>query len=126
MHNDIMAAGSKDHPLMIATWRYAQWRSHFLRYVDRKSNMKEPKKCILNGPYVMTRILVPAKLSIETDPRVPKHIVQETYENTLSKNRAYIDAKAEAIHMNLSGIRDEIYSTVDACKTTKEMWTAIE
>nr|GFC22283.1 hypothetical protein [Tanacetum cinerariifolium] len=30
------------------------------------------------------------------------------------------------IHLILSGIRDEIYSTVDACKTAQEMWKAIE
>ncbi|GKC13203.1 ribonuclease H-like domain-containing protein [Tanacetum coccineum] len=44
----------------------------------------------------------------------------------LLKKHAYIDAKAEAVHMILSGIRDEIYSTVDACTTAKEMWIAIE
>nr|GEZ76339.1 hypothetical protein [Tanacetum cinerariifolium] len=32
----------------------------------------------------------------------------------------------EAIHLILTGIRDEIYSTVDACQTTQEMWEAIE
>ncbi|GJV80337.1 integrase, catalytic region, zinc finger, CCHC-type containing protein [Tanacetum coccineum] len=126
MHNDIMAAGSKDHPPMLATWRYAQWQSRFLIYVDTKSNMKELKKCIFNGPYVMTRVLVLAKPATETDPPVPKHTVQETYENTLPENHAYIDAEAKEIHMILSGIRDEIYSIVDACKTAKEMWTAIK
>ncbi|GKB52983.1 hypothetical protein Tco_0903736 [Tanacetum coccineum] len=87
MHNDIMAAGSKDRPLMLATGRYAQWK-----------------------------ILVPTKLATETNPPIPEHTVQETYDNTLPENHAYIDAKAESIHMILSGIKDEIYSTVDACK----------
>ncbi|GKF08933.1 hypothetical protein Tco_0043157, partial [Tanacetum coccineum] len=32
----------------------------------------------------------------------------------------------EAIHLLLTGIGDEIYSTVDACKTAHEMWEAIE
>ncbi|GKE29283.1 hypothetical protein Tco_1444667 [Tanacetum coccineum] len=32
----------------------------------------------------------------------------------------------EAIHLLLTGIGDEIYSTVDACKTAHEMWIAIE
>nr|GEU99274.1 hypothetical protein [Tanacetum cinerariifolium] len=32
----------------------------------------------------------------------------------------------EAIHLILIGIGDEIYSTVDACKTAHEMWEAIE
>nr|GEW76238.1 hypothetical protein [Tanacetum cinerariifolium] len=88
--------------------------------------MNELKKCIFNGPYVMTRILVVAKPTTEIDPPIPEHTVEETYENTLLENYAYIDAEAEAIHMILSGIRDEIYSTVDACKIAKEMWTAIE
>ncbi|GJS41626.1 hypothetical protein Tco_0566669 [Tanacetum coccineum] len=44
----------------------------------------------------------------------------------LLKKCAYINAKDEAVHMILSEIRDEIYSTVDACTTAKEMWIAIE
>ncbi|GJT15748.1 retrovirus-related pol polyprotein from transposon TNT 1-94 [Tanacetum coccineum] len=32
----------------------------------------------------------------------------------------------EAIHLLLTGIGDEIYSTVDACKTSHEMWISIE
>ncbi|GKE03056.1 hypothetical protein Tco_1391039 [Tanacetum coccineum] len=64
--------------------------------------MKEMKKCIFNDPYVMTRVLVPAKPTTKIDLAVPEHIVPETYENTLPKNRAYIDAEAKAIHMILS------------------------
>ncbi|GJU34541.1 hypothetical protein Tco_1182895 [Tanacetum coccineum] len=87
--------------------------------------MKELKKCIFNGPYVMPRVFIPAKPT-KTDPDVLEHTVLETYENTLLENRAYIDAEAEAIHMILSEIGDEIYSTVDACKTAQEMWTTIK
>ncbi|GJW20122.1 hypothetical protein Tco_0030744 [Tanacetum coccineum] len=32
----------------------------------------------------------------------------------------------EAIHLLLTGIRDEIYLTVDACKIAHDMWVAIE
>nr|GEU81705.1 RNA-directed DNA polymerase, eukaryota, reverse transcriptase zinc-binding domain protein [Tanacetum cinerariifolium] len=73
MHNDIMAAGSKDRPPMLATRRYAQWQSRFMRYVDTKPNMKELKKCIFNGPYGMTRVLVLAKPTTKIDPAVPEH-----------------------------------------------------
>ncbi|GJS98018.1 hypothetical protein Tco_0819188, partial [Tanacetum coccineum] len=31
MHNNIMAAGSKDRPPMLGPGRYSQWRSRFLR-----------------------------------------------------------------------------------------------
>ncbi|GJX34430.1 hypothetical protein Tco_0245987 [Tanacetum coccineum] len=37
MHNNIMTAGSRDCPLMLASGRYAQWRSRFLRYIDTRS-----------------------------------------------------------------------------------------
>ncbi|GJT81933.1 hypothetical protein Tco_1056275 [Tanacetum coccineum] len=61
-----------------------------------------------------------------TKEAIPEHNVLETYKNTTPKKRAYFDVEAEAIHMILSGIRDDIYSTVDACTITKEMWIAIE
>ncbi|GKF16098.1 hypothetical protein Tco_0061016 [Tanacetum coccineum] len=126
MHNDIMAAGSKDRPPMLATEIYAQWQSRFMRYVDTKSNKKDLKKCIFDGLYVMTRVPVLEKPATETDPPVPECTIPETYENTLPKYRAYINAEAEAIHLILTRIRDDIDSTVDACTTAKEMWIAIE
>ncbi|GKE06517.1 hypothetical protein Tco_1398535 [Tanacetum coccineum] len=52
MHNNIMAAGSRDRPPMLATGRYAQWRSRFLRYIDTRpigdalrSAFSQLKKC---------------------------------------------------------------------------------
>nr|GEW36137.1 hypothetical protein [Tanacetum cinerariifolium] len=82
MHNNIMAAGLRDRPLMLATGRYAQWHSRFLRYIDTRLNGDPLRKCILE--------------------------------------------EKEAIHLQLTGIRDEIYSIVDACKTAHDMWIAIE
>ncbi|GJW16422.1 retrovirus-related pol polyprotein from transposon TNT 1-94 [Tanacetum coccineum] len=93
MHNDIMAAGSKDRPPMLTTGRYGQ-----------------------------CEITVPAKPATETEKGVLAHNVLETYKNTSLENRAYFDAEAEAIHMILSGIGDDIYSTVDACIIAKEMF----
>ncbi|GKE22071.1 hypothetical protein Tco_1433583 [Tanacetum coccineum] len=78
-------------------------------------------QCIFDGPYVMTEVIIPAKPTIATQEAVPKHTVPETYGNTTPEKHAYIDAKAEDIHMLLSGIRDDIYFTVDACTTAKEM-----
>ncbi|GJR46286.1 hypothetical protein Tco_1314389 [Tanacetum coccineum] len=80
MHNNIMAAGSKDRPPMLGPGRYSQWRSRFLRYLDTKSNGEYLRKCIFEGPYAHRRTELEKKLN----------------------------------------------STVDACNTAKEMWTAIE
>ncbi|GKD74239.1 hypothetical protein Tco_1332521 [Tanacetum coccineum] len=85
MHNNIMAAGSRDRPPMLATGRYAQWQSRFMRYVDTKPN------------------------------------VPETFSNISLKNKAHYDAEAEAIHLILTGIGDDIYSTIDNFKTAHDM-----
>nr|GEU59113.1 hypothetical protein [Tanacetum cinerariifolium] len=47
MHNNNMAAGSRDRPPMLTTRRYAQWQSRFMRYVDTKPNSEALRKCIL-------------------------------------------------------------------------------
>nr|GEZ71100.1 ribonuclease H-like domain-containing protein [Tanacetum cinerariifolium] len=76
--------------------------------------------------YIRRDLLILPDRFCPINPPVPEHTIQETYENTLPENRAYIDAEAEAINIILSGIGDEIYSTVDACKTAQEMWTSIK
>ncbi|GJU45504.1 integrase, catalytic region, zinc finger, CCHC-type containing protein [Tanacetum coccineum] len=57
MHNNIMAAGSKDRPPMLGPGRYSQWRSRFLRYIDTKPNGEGLRKSILSGPYVPSIVL---------------------------------------------------------------------
>nr|GFB89340.1 hypothetical protein [Tanacetum cinerariifolium] len=42
------------------------------------------------------------------------------------ENKDHYESKKEAIHLLLTRIGDEIYSTVDACKTAHDMWIAIE
>ncbi|GJT81007.1 hypothetical protein Tco_1055349 [Tanacetum coccineum] len=100
MHNNIMAAGSRDCPPMLATGRYAQWRSRFLRYIDTR-----PK---------------------ENSSEVPEGTAVETVSTMSPENKDHYESEKEAIHLILTGIGDEIYSTVDACKTAHEMWEAIE
>nr|GEU72003.1 hypothetical protein [Tanacetum cinerariifolium] len=68
MHNNIMVAGSRDHPPMLAPRRYPQWRSRLLRYVDTRPNGKALSKCILRGPYKPTTILVHAVEATDNSP----------------------------------------------------------
>ncbi|GJU50805.1 retrotransposon protein, putative, ty1-copia subclass [Tanacetum coccineum] len=60
------------------------------------------------------------------EPGQPRVVREETYVNTTPENKNFVDAKAEAIHMILSRIGNDIYSTMDACPTAREMWFAIE
>ncbi|GJR91177.1 hypothetical protein Tco_0215188 [Tanacetum coccineum] len=100
MYNNILAVGSRDRPPMLATGRYAQWKSRFMRYVDTKANNVAIKKCI--------------------------HQVPETFMNISPENKAPFDSEAGAIYLILTGIGDDIYSNVDACTTAKDMWIAIK
>ncbi|GJT55518.1 hypothetical protein Tco_0990572 [Tanacetum coccineum] len=99
MHNNIMAAGSKERPPMLGPGRYSQWRSRFLRYIDTKPNGEGLRKSILSGPYVPSTVLVQAVAATEGVPAVQQHTTIETM---------------------------EIYSLLKACKTANEMWIAIE
>nr|GEU66950.1 integrase, catalytic region, zinc finger, CCHC-type, peptidase aspartic, catalytic [Tanacetum cinerariifolium] len=46
--------------------------------------------------------------------------------NISPENKDHFLEEKGAIHLILTGIGDEIYSTVDACQTAHEMWEAIE
>ncbi|GKB35468.1 hypothetical protein Tco_0880410 [Tanacetum coccineum] len=116
MHNNIMAVGSRDCLLMLVTRRYAQWRSRFLRSIDTRPKGDALRKCILDGPYqptIVTISVVPAK---ENSPEVPERTSVETVSTMSPENKDHYESEKEAIHLILTGIGDEIYSTVDACK----------
>ncbi|GJY16817.1 hypothetical protein Tco_0387239, partial [Tanacetum coccineum] len=73
-----------------------------------------------------TIVTTPAVPATENSPAVPEQTTVETVMNMTPENRAHFESEKEAIHLILTGIGDEIYSTVDACQTAQEMWEAIE
>ncbi|GKB70422.1 hypothetical protein Tco_0931834 [Tanacetum coccineum] len=126
MHNNIMAAGSRDRPLMLAPGRYAQWQSRFLRYIGTRPNGDALRKCILEGLYQLTTVTIPAVPATDDSPAVPERTTVETLLNMSPENKKHYQSEKEAMHLLLTGNGDEIYSTVDACKTAHDMWIAIE
>nr|GEX05602.1 hypothetical protein [Tanacetum cinerariifolium] len=78
MHNNIMAAGSRDRPPMLATRRYPQWCSRFLRYIDTRPNGEALRKCILSGPYIPTTIFVQAVNATDDSLAIPEHTTVKT------------------------------------------------
>nr|GEY94840.1 hypothetical protein [Tanacetum cinerariifolium] len=78
------------------------------------------RKCILSGPYKPTTILVQALDATNDSPPVPEHTTVETPMNMSLENKAHFLAEKETIHLILTRIGDDIYSTVDACQTTQE------
>ncbi|GJX61827.1 hypothetical protein Tco_0294727 [Tanacetum coccineum] len=84
------------------------------------------RKWILKGPYTPTIVTTSAVPATEDSPAVPEQTTVKTVMNMTPENRAHFESEKEAIHLILTGIGDEIYSTVDACQTAQEMWEAIE
>ncbi|GKB48550.1 hypothetical protein Tco_0899303, partial [Tanacetum coccineum] len=80
---------------------------------------------ILSGVH-LTSVVIEAVAATVNAPAVPEHDEAETVHNMSEENKLYFKAEKEAIFLLLTGIGDEIYSTVDACNTANEMWTAIE
>ncbi|GKB38934.1 hypothetical protein Tco_0883876 [Tanacetum coccineum] len=96
MHNNIMAAGSNDRPPMLGPGRFLTVGGSVFFY------------------------------AAEGRPAVQQHTAIETVLNMTPENKEHFLSEKEAIFLLLTGIGDEIYSTVDACNTANEMWIAIE
>ncbi|GJS63286.1 hypothetical protein Tco_0677850 [Tanacetum coccineum] len=102
-HNNIMVARSRDRP-----------------------NGNTLRKCILEGPYTPSTDIIPAVPATDDSPKVLEQTTVETILNMSPENKEHYQSEKEAIHLLLNGIGDEIFSTVDACKTARDMWIAIE
>ncbi|GJU63927.1 hypothetical protein Tco_1245762 [Tanacetum coccineum] len=125
LHNAIMEAGGKDHPLMLAPGNYIQWKSRIKRYIDTKPNNELIHYCLQNPPYKFkwTENTVPvAEGSSETTTEG----YMENYKNVSQNIHDQLNAEVEAVQIILTGIDNDIYSTVDACPNACEMWKAIK
>nr|GFB15407.1 Gag-Pol polyprotein [Tanacetum cinerariifolium] len=65
-------------------------------------------------------------LDSEGNPTTTTERVFETYKNVTQDIRDQLNAEAEAVQIILTGIDNDIYSTVDACPNACEIWKAIE
>nr|GEY04133.1 hypothetical protein [Tanacetum cinerariifolium] len=84
------------------------------------------RKCIMSGPYKPTTVLVQVVDATDDSQAIPEHTTVETPINMSPENKAHFEEEKEAIHLILTRIRDEIYSTFDTCQTAQEMWEAIK
>nr|GEX12067.1 ribonuclease H-like domain-containing protein [Tanacetum cinerariifolium] len=65
-------------------------------------------------------------LDSEGNPTTAAERVFETYKNVTQEIRDQLNAEAEAVQIILTGIDNDIYSTVDACPNACEMWKEIK
>ncbi|GJX00696.1 hypothetical protein Tco_0184609 [Tanacetum coccineum] len=99
MHNKIMAVGSRDRPPMLVTRRYAQWQSRFLRYINTRPNDDALRKCILEGPYQPTTIIIPVIHATADSLAVPERTTVEKILTMSPENKAHYESEKEAIHL---------------------------
>nr|GEV65805.1 hypothetical protein [Tanacetum cinerariifolium] len=125
LHNAIMEAGSKERPPMLAPGNYVQWKSRIKRYIDTKPNHELIHYCLENPPYELgwKDKRVP---NSDGNPTTITERVFETYKNVTQDIRDQLNAEAKAVQIILTGIDNDIYSTIDACLNACEMWKAIE
>nr|GEZ59400.1 hypothetical protein [Tanacetum cinerariifolium] len=125
LHNAIMEAGGKDRPPMLAPGNYVYWKSRIKRYINTKPNHELIHYCLKNPPYKLT--WADKEVPISKGSHVTRNeTYKETYKNVLQDIRDQLNVEAEAVQIILTGIDDDIYSTVDACLNACEMWKAIE
>nr|GEU41916.1 hypothetical protein [Tanacetum cinerariifolium] len=94
-------------------------RNNLLRFVQ----IAFCPRPFIAGPYKATTILVQAVAATDDSLAIPEHTTVETLMNMSPKNKAHFQAEKESIHLILTGIEDEIYSSVDACQTAQEIET---
>nr|GEX48659.1 hypothetical protein [Tanacetum cinerariifolium] len=120
-----MEAGGKDRPPMLAPGNYVQWKFRIKRYIDTKPNHELIHYCLKNPPYKFTWADKEVPFS-EGSSVTTTEMYMEIYKNVSQDIRDQLNAEAEAIQIILTGIDNNIYSTVDACPNACEMWKAIE
>nr|GEZ15683.1 Gag-Pol polyprotein [Tanacetum cinerariifolium] len=79
----------------------------------------------MNPPYELGWIDKEIPIS-EGSPITRSERFQEVYKNVSQEIRDQLNAEAEAVQIILTGIDNDIYSTVDAFSNACEMWKAIE
>ncbi|GJS67279.1 hypothetical protein Tco_0681843 [Tanacetum coccineum] len=104
---------------MLVAGSYVRWKSQIRRHIETRPNHELINDCIDNGPYVYKMIQVPEVPVNGTIPYQPASEKRESYFSLSDENKKKVDAKVETLHILLTGIDNDIYSTVDACANAK-------
>nr|GEV16048.1 programmed cell death protein 2 [Tanacetum cinerariifolium] len=85
------------------------------RYIATRPNHDLINHCIDNGPYEFKMMERPAKEATKIfEAQLARHGL-DSYSSVSAEKQKLIDAEAEAVHIILTEIDNDIYSTMDAC-----------
>ncbi|GKB62789.1 hypothetical protein Tco_0918975 [Tanacetum coccineum] len=110
-------AGSETRPPMLERGSYIPWASRFRRYINQKrENRKWLNKAHDEGPYQF-------EMFIPNNSIVPK---LQTAKDLQGDALLHYDAEMELMNSILLSIPNDIYNSVDACTSAKDMWKRVE
>nr|GFD52704.1 ribonuclease H-like domain-containing protein [Tanacetum cinerariifolium] len=92
-------------------------------YAKSRPNGKLIHNSILNGPYV--RKMIPEPGDANHDITVAETFHLQTDDET-DKELKQIEADDQSIQTILLGLPEDIYATVDSCKTAQEIWLRVQ
>ncbi|GJX99537.1 integrase, catalytic region, zinc finger, CCHC-type containing protein [Tanacetum coccineum] len=109
--------GSETRPPMFERGSYIPWASRFRRYINRKrENRKWFNKALDEGPNQF-------EMFIPNNSTVPK---LQTAEDLQGDALLHYDAEMKLMNLILLSIPNEIYNSVDACTSAKDMCKRVE
>ncbi|GKE85686.1 hypothetical protein Tco_1559428 [Tanacetum coccineum] len=118
---------------MLVPGNYVEWKFRIKRYIDTKPNHELIHFCLKNPPYQYkfkaTDVdVTPATPGNDGTPQQPqpRGEVMKIFATVSEDIQKWITAEVEAIQIILTGIDNDIYSTVDACPNAMEIWKSIE
>ncbi|GJY80472.1 retrovirus-related pol polyprotein from transposon TNT 1-94 [Tanacetum coccineum] len=120
LHNAFMEVRGRDRPPMLAPGNYVLWKSRIKRYINTKPNNELIHYCLQNPPYKFKwteKTVLVAEGSSETT----KEGYMENYKNVSQDIRDQMNDEAEVVQIILTGIDNDIYSTVDSCPNACEI-----
>nr|GEW43776.1 putative reverse transcriptase domain-containing protein [Tanacetum cinerariifolium] len=110
-------AGFETMPLMLERGSYIPWASRFRQYINHKrENRKWLNKALDEGPYQF-------QMFIPSDSTVPK---LQTAKDLQGNALLHYDAEIEIMNLILLSIPNDIYNSVDACTSAKDMWKRVK
>ncbi|GKD03774.1 hypothetical protein Tco_1178748 [Tanacetum coccineum] len=110
-------AGSETRPPMLERGSYIPWASRFRRYINRKrENRKWLNKALDEGPYQF-EMFIPNNSTV---------LKLQTAEDLQGDALLHYDAEMELVNLILLSIPNDIYNSVDACTSAKDMWKRVE
>ncbi|GKD22362.1 hypothetical protein Tco_1224065 [Tanacetum coccineum] len=110
-------AGSETRPPMLERASYIPWASRFRRYINQKREKRKWLNKVLDEGHYQFEMFIP------NNSTVPK---SQTPEDLQGDVLLHYDAKMELMNLILLSIPNDIYKSVDACTSAKDMWKRVE